>query len=71
MSLSNIKIIFFKIIIKKLLAKVKILRSPIIWGHRGSGFRNSNLSFKKCVDLGVDGIYSSFPEKLIDLRAKR
>ena len=31
----------------------------IIWGHRGAGFRgveNSLSSFKKCVEMGVDGI---------------
>ncbi|MHA2181543.1 MAG: glycerophosphodiester phosphodiesterase, partial [Promethearchaeota archaeon] len=31
----------------------------IIWGHRGAGFRdveNSMSSFKKAVDMGVDGI---------------
>jgi glycerophosphoryl diester phosphodiesterase len=33
----------------------------IIWGHRGAGFRgveNSLSSFKKAVDMGVDGIKS-------------
>ena len=33
----------------------------IIWGHRGAGFRdveNSMSSFKKAVDMGVDGIKS-------------
>ena len=33
--------------------------STIIWGHRGAGFRdieNSMSSFKKAVDIGVDGI---------------
>ena len=31
----------------------------IIWGHRGAGFRdveNTLSSFKKCIDMGVDGI---------------
>ena len=31
----------------------------IIWGHRGAGFRgveNTLSSFKKCVEMGVDGI---------------
>ncbi|MHA1930984.1 MAG: glycerophosphodiester phosphodiesterase [Promethearchaeota archaeon] len=35
--------------------------STIIWGHRGAGFRdveNSLSSFKKAVDMGVDGIKS-------------
>ncbi len=33
--------------------------TTIIWGHRGAGFRgieNSMSSFKKAVDMGVDGI---------------
>ncbi|MHA1992801.1 MAG: glycerophosphodiester phosphodiesterase [Candidatus Hodarchaeales archaeon] len=33
--------------------------STIVWGHRGAGFRdveNSMSSFKKAVDMGVDGI---------------
>lgn len=33
--------------------------STIIWGHRGAGFRgieNSMSSFKKAIDMGVDGI---------------
>ena len=32
------------------------MQNIIIWGHRGSGFRNTIPSFKKCVDIGVDGI---------------
>jgi glycerophosphoryl diester phosphodiesterase len=37
------------------------MKSTIIWGHRGAGFRdveNSMSSFKKAVDMGVDGIKS-------------
>ncbi|MHA1988340.1 MAG: glycerophosphodiester phosphodiesterase [Promethearchaeota archaeon] len=35
------------------------MSKTIIWGHRGAGFRgveNSMSSFKKAVDMGVDGI---------------
>ena len=35
------------------------MNRTIIWGHRGAGFRdveNSMSSFKKAVDMGVDGI---------------
>lgn len=35
------------------------MSSTIIWGHRGAGFRdveNSMCSFKKAVNMGVDGI---------------
>jgi len=35
------------------------MNHTIIWGHRGAGFRdveNSMSSFKKAVDMGVDGI---------------
>ncbi|MHA2010221.1 MAG: glycerophosphodiester phosphodiesterase [Promethearchaeota archaeon] len=35
------------------------MNKTIIWGHRGAGFRgveNSLSSFKKAVDMGVDGI---------------
>ncbi|HDZ18503.1 MAG TPA: glycerophosphodiester phosphodiesterase [archaeon] len=32
------------------------MKSPIIWGHRGAGFTNTLPSYKKCVDLGVDGL---------------
>ncbi|MHA2398575.1 MAG: glycerophosphodiester phosphodiesterase [Promethearchaeota archaeon] len=37
------------------------MKDTIIWGHRGAGFRdveNSMSSFKKAVDMGVDGIKS-------------
>ncbi|MHA1884310.1 MAG: glycerophosphodiester phosphodiesterase [Promethearchaeota archaeon] len=37
------------------------MKSMIVWGHRGAGFRgveNSMSSFKKAVDMGVDGIKS-------------
>lgn len=37
----------------------KKLPTMIIWGHRGAGFRgveNSLSSFRKCIDMGVDGI---------------
>ena len=35
------------------------MNSTIIWGHRGAGSRgieNSMSSFKKAIDMGVDGI---------------
>ena len=35
------------------------MNQTIIWGHRGAGFRgveNTLSSFRKCVDMGVDGI---------------
>ncbi len=35
------------------------MNKTIVWGHRGAGFRdieNSMASFKKAVDMGVDGI---------------
>jgi len=35
------------------------MNKTIVWGHRGAGFRdveNSMSSFKKAVDMGVDGI---------------
>lgn len=37
------------------------MNNTIIWGHRGAGFRdveNSMSSFKKAVDMGVEGIKS-------------
>ena len=35
------------------------MNKTFVWGHRGAGFRdieNSMSSFKKAVDMGVDGI---------------